>query len=271
MNYQTYTPHALLSKNVKCFWTLEADNSYALQKQRIIPDGCMEMIFHYGDHYLQFGTDGGSIIQPKCFVFGQVTVPLEIAPSGVTGIIAARFEPDGFIPFSRLTPDQMNDKAVPLTDFFEEEGEVFGQQVLEARNTEERIAIIESFLHAKLLLIRQRDELSRACVELLWQTVGQLSIEELGAKLMVNRRKLERRFSATIGLSPKQLTKIIRLQHALKAMKKNPPSSLTALAYENGYYDQAHFIKDFKEFTGISPKQFFTANHQLATLFIAEH
>jgi AraC-like DNA-binding protein len=269
MNYQTYSPHALLSRYVKCFWTLEADDSYALQKQRIIPDGCMEMIFHYGDHYLQFGADGSSIIQPKYFVFGQITSPLEIAPAGTSGIIAARFVPGGFSPFSSMSPDQMCDKAVPLTDIYNDEGATLGLAVVGAQDTSARIGLIESFLLEKLQLINQREELSRTCVELLWQTRGHLSIEELSARAMVNRRQLERRFSETIGLSPKQLTKIVRLQHALKMMKKNPPSSLTSLAYENGYYDQAHFIKDFKEFTGISPKQFFTGNLQLATLFIA--
>ena len=66
-----------------------------------------------------------------------------------------------------------------------------------------------------------------------------------------------RKISKTIGLSPKQLSKTIRLQTTLKTLLNQKKSKLTDLAYENEYFDQSHFIKDFKEFTGISPKEFY--------------
>jgi transcriptional regulator GlxA family with amidase domain len=85
--------------------------------------------------------------------------------------------------------------------------------------------------------------------------------------LQVNRRQLERKFSSAIGLSPKQLSKVIRLQTTLKALYQEKSSTLTSVAYENGYYDQAHFIKDFREFTGVSPKEFYAGHLQLSSLF----
>ncbi|MGZ5220708.1 MAG: helix-turn-helix domain-containing protein, partial [Chitinophagaceae bacterium] len=78
---------------------------------------------------------------------------------------------------------------------------------------------------------------------------------------------MERKFVSAIGLSPKQLSRVVRLQATLKMLEQQNFGSLTSLAYENGYYDQAHFIKDFKEFTGTSPKFFFSENLKLATLF----
>jgi hypothetical protein len=68
-------------------------------KQRVLPDGCMEMLFNYGDQYRQYFEDG-FYLQPKCFVFGQISKFLEIEPTGVTGILSARFHPDGLSPFS---------------------------------------------------------------------------------------------------------------------------------------------------------------------------
>jgi AraC-like DNA-binding protein len=59
-----------------------------------------------------------------------------------------------------------------------------------------------------------------------------------------------------VGLSPKQLGKVIRLQAALKMLLNQKNGNLTQVAYESDYYDQAHFIKDFKDFTGINPKEF---------------
>ncbi len=86
---------------------------------------------------------------------------------------------------------------------------------------------------------------------------GQLQVYELSKQININRRQLERKFSSTIGLSPKQLSKTIRLQATLKMLLNKQFTSLTALAYEGDYYDQAHFIKDFKEFTGLTPKEFY--------------
>ena len=68
-------------------------------------------------------------------------------------------------------------------------------------------------------------------------------------------------------MSPKQLSRVVRLQATIKMMGQKKFVSLTSLALENGYYDQAHFIKDFREFTGLSPKSFFAANLQFAALF----
>lgn len=95
----------------------------------------------------------------------------------------------------------------------------------------------------------------------------QLAIDELSHKMNVNRRQLERKFSSVIGLSPKQLSKIIRLQSTLKMLLKDEFTSLSALAYEGNYYDQAHFIKDFKEFTGLTPKEFYADNLKMSSLF----
>jgi transcriptional regulator GlxA family with amidase domain len=82
------------------------------------------------------------------------------------------------------------------------------------------------------------------------------------------RRQLERKFKKHIGVSPKQLGKVIRLQTALKMLLNEETESLTHIAYESEYYDQAHFIKDFKEFTGTNPKDFLgNENMSLSALF----
>ncbi|MBL7882399.1 MAG: AraC family transcriptional regulator [Chryseobacterium gambrini] len=76
-----------------------------------------------------------------------------------------------------------------------------------------------------------------------------------------------RKFSSAIGLSPKQLSRTIRLQAALKMLLNDQFSNLVELAYENEYYDQAHFIKDFKEFTGSTPKEFYGTHLKMSSLF----
>jgi AraC-like DNA-binding protein len=260
-------PGSLLENFVKCYWTLEAPAAEYPEKQRIVPDGCMEMIFHYGNLYEQFSEDGSSIKQPRCFVFGQITSPLEISPTGVTGIVAARFQPDGFAPFVGIAVSEMENKAVELKVLFGEEGLNLEEKVLAEKTNEARIKVIEKFLLQAL----QRDDainrITKQIVQVLLESNGQMSVDDLAEGLQINRRQLERKFSSAIGLSPKQLSKMIRLQNTLKMMGQKQFTSLTSLAYENGYFDQAHFIKDFKEFTGVSPKQFYGENLKLSSLF----
>ena len=82
------------------------------------------------------------------------------------------------------------------------------------------------------------------------------------------RRQLERDFKKQIGISPKQLSKVISLNAALQMMLNKDSESLSEIAYENEYFDQTHFIKDFKEFVGITPKEFLgNESMALSTLF----
>lgn len=270
MNYNSYQPNKELSLFVKCFWILESPKEDNPQTQTIVPDGCIEMIFHYGDRYKQYLENGTSIIQPPCFVIGQLTRPLAIEPTGETGIFAVRFHPNGFLPFSTIPIKELENTAVSLKKLFEREGEQLEDQILSAKSTAERITTIERFLWSRLTHQETVDRIVKSTVETILTANGQLSIDELSRQTHTNRRKLERKFSTAIGLSPKQLSKTIRLQATLKLLLTKKFTSLTALAYEGEYYDQAHFIKDFKELTGITPKEFYGNSIKMTSFFIED-
>lgn len=267
MNYQVYTPVQDLQPFVKCFWTLEDEGNSISVRQRVVPDGCMEMIFHYGDCYRQYFEDGTSVIQAKSFVFGQITSFIEIAPTGVTGIVAARFNPYGLIPFLAIPVAELENKAVSIEKLFGERGKLLEKEVMGASGNQQRIKLIETFLLSLLADPHVINAITKSCVEVILQSRGQLKVLELANKTNISRRQMERKFISVIGMSPKQLSRVIRLQAAFRMLEQNKFTNLTSLAYENGYYDQAHFIKDFKEFTGMNPKLFFGENMKLAALF----
>lgn len=268
MEYRTIEPGEDIAPFVKCYWTLEGPNEAAPTRQRIVPDGCMEMIFHHGDLFRQYMDERNFIIQPRCFVFGQVTRPLEIEPTGRVGIFSVRFMPGGFKPFATIPVTEMENRAVPLGELFGEEAMQLEKRVLSARPSADKIKIIETFLLAKLVAKNNIDNIVRESVELLLESKGHPTVDELSDQLGISRRQLERKFSSMIGLSPKQLAKVVRLQATLKMLKDGQFTSLTSAAYEGQYYDQAHFIKDFKEFTGMSPKKFYASNLKMSSLFI---
>lgn len=267
MDYQTYEPSEDLAILIKCYWTLESPKENITERQTIVPDGCMEMIFHYGDFYKQYTENGNCIIQPKCFVIGQLTRPLKIEPTGETGIFSVRFRPNGFLPFATMPIKEMENTAVPLGKLFGIAGEQIEQNILNAHSILDRIKLIESFLLDLLTDTLTIDHIVKSTVETILSANGQLSIDEVSKQININRRQLERKFSLAIGLSPKKLSKTIRLQATLKMLLNKQFTSLTALAFESEYYDQAHFIKDFKELTGLTPKEFYGNSLKMSSFF----
>lgn len=265
MDYQTFQPHAELASLIKCYWTLESPKEDIPQPQTIVPDGCMEMIFHYGDLYRQY-IDGEAVVQPRNCVFGQLTKPLKIEPTGITGIFSVRFHHEGFLPFTTIPIKEMDDQAVPLEKLFGTAGTELGEKVFQSKTIREKINTVENFLRERLNT-EAIDRIVQSTVDILLQVNGQISVNELSRQTNINRRQLERKFSSAIGMSPKQLSKTIRLQSTLKHLLSKEYINLTALAHDAEYYDQAHFIKDFKEFTGLTPKEFYGDNLQMSSLF----
>ncbi len=83
----------------------------------------------------------------------------------------------------------------------------------------------------------------------------------------MNERQLERKFQALVGVSPKFLCRILRLQKVFKTVELNPAVNWSFIASECGYYDQAHFIHDFKDFSGQNPSAYFSEDREMSEYF----
>lgn len=267
LNPKTYEPNIKLSEFVKRYWTLDGEKENIPLRNTIVPDGTMKLIFHYGDTYKHHSYNGEITILPKCFLIGQLTKPYVIEPVGVTGSFVVQFKPNGFLPFTSIPIKEMENTAVPLDILFERDGVKLGNQILNANSTSERIQIIEVFLFKQLADRENIDNIVNTTIETIFNTNGKFSVNEFSKNNNINRRGLARKFSSSIGLSPKQLAKTIRIQTTLKILLNEEISSLTELAYENEYFDQAHFIKEFKEFTGLTPKEFFGNDLKMSLIF----
>lgn len=269
MNYQTFEPHADLASVVKCYWTLEVPLEPQAPKQRIVPDGCLEMIFILGDNMKRYLSENEFIIQPRAIVVGQITEPFVIQPTGYVHCFAVRFYPFGFANFVNTPIKRLADKETPIAQLFDETlAEKLAQDIIRAVNDQERVTIVEAFLLNKFNEKAVIDHVVKTTIEMLWLTKGSTSINNILRDEPSKRRQLERKFFKQVGLSPKQLGKVIRLQAALKMLLTQRTENLTRIAYDSEYYDQAHFNRDFKELTGINPKDFLENDKmQLSTVF----
>ncbi len=267
MQPNIFPPKPNLRAFIKYYWTLESPKEKTPTRNTIVPDGCMKLIFHYRDPYRHYPENGNNILLPRCFLIGQLTKPYEVEPTGETGTFFVCFRPNGFFPFATIPIKNMENTAIPLEDLFGEQGKEIGYEMLSANSTADRINLIESFLLDRFTDTKNIDQIAQATVETLLTANGQLSVDELSKQNNINSRQLVRKFARAIGLSPKQLSKMIRPQTALKILLTKKVTSLTDLAYENEYYDQAHFIKDFKEFTGLTPKEFYGDHLKMSLIF----
>jgi AraC-like DNA-binding protein len=267
MKPQIFAPSAELADFVKCYWNLEGGRESTPPRNTIVPDGTMKLIFHYADTYRHHPPHGPSLVLPNCFLIGQLTRPYVVEPLGVTGSFVVRFHPNGFLPFTTIPLKAMENTAVPLEKLFGAEGTALEDSILRASSTPERIERVEAFLLNRLTNQQTVDQVVEATVKVIFATKGQFKVNEMSEQANINRRQLARKFSAAIGLSPKQLAKTIRIQAALKTLLAEKVNSLTDLAYENEYFDQAHFIKEFKEFTGITPKDFYGDDLKMSLIF----
>ena len=270
MNYQTFQPHPDLDALIKCYWTLEVPAEKSL-KQRIVPDGCIEMIFTLGDDIKRYTSQNEFIIQPRAMVLGQITGPFFIEPTGYVNSFAVRFYPYGFANFAATAIKNLANKETPINVLFgDKPARELEHKMINAANTKHRIEIAEDFLLQKLKDKTTIDSIVKATVDTILLTEGSESINSILKNHLSKRRQLERKFFNQVGLSPKQLGKVIRLQTALKMLLNQQYESFTKIAYESKYYDQAHFIKDFKEFTGANPKDFLADEElRLSVLFYA--
>lgn len=257
MDYQTYQPHPDLESIISCYWTLEVPAAKDVQRQRIVPDGTIEMAFILGDDIKRYTSEEEFIIQPRSMVLGQIIDPFYIEPTGTVNTFAIRFYPYGFANFVSVSLKDLAKTETPIEMLFgEETAKKLEQDIIQARDAQQRIEIIETFLQNKLNEKTIVSNIASTTVDALLSTKGSASINDILEGNLSKRRQLERMFVKQVGISPKQLGKLIRLQSALKMLLNQEDESLTNIAYNNEYYDQAHFTKDFKEFTGVSPKEF---------------
>ncbi len=268
MEYNVYEPREELARQIRYHWSLDAGADDPKERERIFPDGCIELIFNYRDLFHKHEPDGTSFLQPRGIIYGQIKSFIEVEPTGAVGLFSTRFNPAGLQPFVDVDVSDFTGRALTVAELWGEEGIALENAMVACPDNQTRKATVESFLLNKLEALTFDSRHVEYCVDALLKSEGSVSIDKLAAELEIGQRQLERKFIATVGLSPKFLARIIRFQNTLQLIEKKEFVSFTNVAYDGGFYDQAHFIKDFKEFTGLNPKQYFSENLEMAKHFV---
>ncbi|MBY0507614.1 MAG: helix-turn-helix domain-containing protein [Bryobacteraceae bacterium] len=229
MRYREFAPSPALACVVERYWYFAGA---AEGPQRVFPDGHAELVFHLGD-----GVRG----QARTLLIGQMSRWVDIEPEGRLSVFGVRLQPAAAM---RLAP--VAGRIVDLADPWPRAAEC-RQQLGEAVDDLGRVAVAERWL-SSVFGTWQPDRRIAAAVAV-WQD-RMTGVEPVAASVELSRRQLERLFRAQVGLEPKRFARIARFQRALRSSQNEAWASV---AQEHGYYDQAHLIADFREFTGTAP------------------
>ena len=252
MHYSEHRPCLEAGRFIERFWTLEVGG--ALNVQRIVPDGRSELILNFGAPFEAY-RDGRWMLQPSWFFAGQITGPLLIRPTGPTRLIGIRFRPEGAAQLFRMPMYELADRTPSLMEIAPSLANSFNDAALPA---------IESSL---CLQARSGDPLVTEAVRRITQRNGAQPIGVLATHLNISIRQLERRFESRVGLPIKQFARMQRFQRVFGELETEQANwAETAIAC--GYYDQAHLIRDFREFAG-QPPALLLSGDELARHFLS--
>jgi len=265
MHYREHHPKAPLNRYVECFWILESETlPDSPTTERILPDGCVELILNFGARFLRH-TETKQSLQPLNFLVGQMTGPVFISPTGTVRLLGLRFHPGGTVPFFSVPIQELTDQIVELGSLasrFESELMAVGSDL---KSMDERIAAIETLLISYVLRIKTEPSailLARKIVD----CGGIVSVDQLANETGISARQLERRFLSEVGIGPKLLSRIVRFQQVFRAVEKCD-GAWAPVAVECGYYDQAHLIRDFNQFAQQTPAVLFAEQSELTHAF----
>ncbi len=264
MEYQELRPSSDLARIVRCYWTLrQAGDRPTQPREKILPDGCCEIVFNRADVFRKRAADGVWHEQPRVLVAGQLEKVLEVMPSGVIDLFSVRFQPTGLHLLTGLAVAEIRGLQVELSDVLRPIERAMGD--LESLTPRQAVAQVEKTLRR---FVRSRSGSTGAvehAVDLIEASKGDLPLELVARRCEMSRRQLERRFLVVVGLRPKQFARIVRFQSLLDLVEVEGPKHWSSLALRGGYFDQSHMIREFRKFANESPAAYFAGEHPLAT------
>lgn len=246
-----------INQFVKFIWLYESPaNSSKKDVQTFVVEGCPMILFHYKQPLKCKSGNNDWVSHPKQCVIGQIKSYGEIVESGNEGMIAIVFHPDGLYPFIKIPVDELTGQIVDLTDVFGKGIKEIQEKICEAKTDNQKISLVENLLLdlMKADANSYNQDIRYAITQM--RSNMKINVLELASNVNMSKRNFERRFLEYVGLTPVFYNRIVRFQRAIQLLNINNKTSFTELAYSAGYFDQSHFIRDFKLFYGQTPKEF---------------
>jgi len=259
-------PHPALAHLVRHYLVLEEREAVNWQ-HRLFTDANTGLVFNLGE--AAFHISDASPSQHAAWLYGQINNYHDLSLSGHIKWIIVVFRPYGAHQLWGVPASEWNNCFFPASEVLGASIHVITSKLLATTLLSQQLQLIDTFLLHQLDKRRRPELVVIQAVEEITKHEGTLQVECLLRKLSVTERTLERKFKLHTGITPKQFSGIARLNASAKRIKRmQAEDTLTDIAYESGYFDQAHFIRDFRKYTGFTPQQYQQEVHPLALNFL---
>lgn len=197
-----------------------------------------------------------TIEKGKSRITGVMTGRFSYLLEGQGIVVGAKFKPGAFYPFVNAQVAKFTDLTMGLQDVFGVQAEELEAAILSQGSEQEMIASLEEFLRQRLPESDENIALVNKILDRIASDREITKVDDIANRLNINKRTLQRIFSRYVGVSPKWVIKRCRLHEAAEQIASGQIPGWSTLAADLGYYDQAHFIKDFKTIVGKSPEDY---------------
>jgi AraC-like DNA-binding protein len=219
-------------------------------------------MFNLGGGEWQTLTTSGFSTNPAIELWGQIIEPLSFKSIGTNRMLGIRFYPHTASIFLNHDVQLFNNRVTDFNAIAGKSVKELHSKLLEVTSVGMQLKLLEDFLIARCCVNQKRFDRIMLISEVMHELKQEDFFEKItsvASRYGITSRYLQKLFLQHTGLTPKLYSKINRFQNSLMLVSKKE-SSLTSIAYECGYFDQAHFIREFKLFTGLTPSEFLPEN-----------
>jgi AraC-like DNA-binding protein len=245
MGYWEERPVDALRPYVAALWIWEGAAPPA--SYRVLPDGCIDIIFS--------STGAENTDAHRLDVVGTMTRCLVVSRVGVSIVVGARFRPGGAVTFLDCPASEITDASLSLEELWGQDANRLLSRLGECVSISEKLGVFQQALLERIRGAFPEDERMMYAARRIVADSSCTNLNNLASDAGLSPRQFRRRFEAEVGVGPKRFGRVIRSQRCLQMVLQRG-GRWADLAYEHGYCDQAHLIRDFKEFTGLSPIQY---------------
>lgn len=259
MIYLTHIPPPPLSLFVEWFFFYEGYTPPHTKEKRL-PDGAVELLINLREEpklLFDHHDNGRATVFKRSWISGQQEGFLVIDVTGETSMIGIRFKPGGAWPFFPFPMSELQNEVVELDLLWGPEAHFLQEELVEANTPVQKFHLLENFLLSWANGQLGSNPYIDFAVNALRHPDDNFSIQWLTQKTGISHKHLIRTFDKCIGIKPKMLARILKFQKAIHLLEQRQPVKWTDLAFQCGYFDQAHFIKEFQQFSGINPTSYF--------------
>jgi AraC-like DNA-binding protein len=220
-------------------------------------------MFHRGERLFSLSENEW---QPQAFLSGQGTSYTDLSYQGVIDMVVVNFRPAGAKAFFKMPLIELNDQSVNVDALSDPQLVELEKRLYDALDPNACVSIIENFLYKR---IDQLETYNLKRINAVVQSIyrGEQNIDLLASAACLGYKQFKRIFADYIGAKPKDYLRVVRFQKALYTLQIQPDICLTHLAYDCSYYDQSHFIKEFRRFSGYTPTEYRSVCDPYSDLF----